>query len=130
MRKRNSVCEFKDERNLLLLTNFRKAIARQSQISLQRALCEAVESPAPRFWVSESRAAVVISMMMRGLDPLKGMREEKKEMYEEIYRRFLKLREREPGAPAGDLVFRIINGDTPKFYITWRTAKRLIYENR
>ena len=47
----------------------------------------------PRFWVSEQRAAGVVGKMLAGHDPTADMYEEKREMYREIFRRFMKLRE-------------------------------------
>ncbi|MDE6400138.1 MAG: hypothetical protein K2L68_04675, partial [Muribaculaceae bacterium] len=96
MRKPKSVSEFSSERNLLLLENFRRAIARQSEIALANAFKDAAERPAPRFWVSETRAAVIIGKILAGKDPTSSMTPEKREMYQEILRRFIALRATRP----------------------------------
>ena len=130
MRKKNAGAEFKDHRSLLLINNFHKAIAAQSQISLQRALQGAADAPAPRFWVSEARATIVISQMLRGLNPTASMFKEKKEMYEEIFRRVSALRLKEPHAPLGDLVFRVVNDSAPKSYLNWQSVMKIVYNIR
>ena len=131
MKKRNCISEFSTQRSEFLLQNFRRSIAEQSRISMRRAFQEAADAPAPRFWVGESRAAIVIGMMMRGEDPTPGMSAEKGNMYREIYVRVMALRETEPEATIGDLVFRVVNSPAPKSYLAWGTAKNVIkaYKN-
>lgn len=130
MRKPNSIPEFADQRSGLLLQNFRESIARQSRISAERAFKEAVEAPAPRFWVSEARATRVIALMLKGEDPTEGMYPEKREMYMEIFRRVRKLKGEEPSRPLGDIVFEIVNSPAPRHYMSWLRAKTLITQGR
>lgn len=126
MRKKNSRPEFSSERSQLLIRNFREALARQSVISKQKAFQEAADAPVPRFWVSEARAVRIIKMMMKGEDVLDGMNEEKRKMYEEIYRRVTDFKERNPEMPLGDIVFEVVNSPAPESYLTWHTAKKII----
>ena len=126
MKHKNSNCEFASERSELLLRNFRESIARQSVISAKRAFRDAANAPAPRFWVSESRAMRIISMMMKGEDPTKGMHSEKRDMYLEIFRRVVERKNLEPDTPLGDIVFEIVNREAPKSYLSWQYASRLI----
>lgn len=125
MKKKNCRCEFASERSELLLRNFRESIARQSVISAQRAFQEAVDAPAPRFWVSEARAMRIISMMMKGEDILESMHEQKRKMYEEIYRRVSIMREENPDLSLGDAVFEVVNSEAPSSYMTWQYAQKL-----
>ena len=127
MKKKNCTCEFSSHRNTLLIENFRKSIARQSQISLQKAFMDAKSTPAPRFWVSERRAAEVISKMLAGKDPTPSMYPEKREMYREIFRRVLPLRRRYPDAPLSELVFRVVNSEAPDFYLSLYSVRNIIY---
>lgn len=127
MKKRNSKCEFASERSELLLRNFRESIARQSRISLQHALKDAVEAPAPRFWVSEARATRVITLLMKGVDILDGMHPEKQKMYREIYSRVMKIKKTNPDLPIGDIVFEVVNSPAPCSFITAGSARNLIY---
>lgn len=126
MKKPNSTCEFARHRSELLLQNFRASIATQSKISRTKALKEAVELPAPRFWVSEARAAAVVGQLLRGIDALSGMHDEKRKMYEEIFLRVRALKRLHPSRSIGDLVFEVVNNEAPRYYIKWETAGKLI----
>lgn len=77
MKKQNSISEFTSERNASLLDNFRKNLAAQSRISINTAIKGAAQAPAPRFWVSEQRAAVVIGRMLRADHLIYGGRRNK-----------------------------------------------------
>lgn len=130
MKKKNSVSEFTSERDTLLLSNFRRAIAAQSKISLEKAFRTASECPAPRFWVSETRAAIVIGAILAGKDPLASMTPEKREMYRELFARFLALRELHPDAPVSELAFEAVNQPAPRAYISWPRVRTIIYNMR
>lgn len=130
MRKPKSVSEFSSERNLLLLENFRRAIARQSEIALANAFKDAAERPAPRFWVSETRAAVIIGKILAGKDPISSMTPEKREMYQEILRRFIALRETRPDESIQSIIFEVVNQEAPRAYMSWETARSIIYREQ
>lgn len=130
MRKPKSVAEFSDQRNQFLLKNFREAIAVQSKIDLSNAFKTSTRIPAPRFWVSEQRAAGVVGKMLAGHDPTADMYEEKREMYREIFRRFMKLREERPEESIYQLVFEVVNNPAPRSYISEERARKLIYVER
>lgn len=122
----NPKSEFSSQRSRLLLENFRKSIARQSQISAIKAFSDAVEAPAPRFWVGEARAARIIAMMKKGMDPTQGMTPEKREMYREIFRRYEILQAKHPECSVGDLVFTVVNSEAPRSYLSPVRARQLI----
>lgn len=84
------------------------------------------ESPASRFWVSEERAAIVIAAMEAG-KPLTRMRRNKREMFEEIFRRYLALRDLHPDKSLFELVSIVVHQPAPKFYLTPRTVGEFIY---
>lgn len=128
MRKKNSTLEFGRERNRFLLRSFRESIAAQSKISLDNAFRQASEKPAPRFWVSEVRASNVIGRMLAGDDPTADMVPEKREMYREMFSRFLELRKENPHASIASLCFEVVNGEAPRSYMSWHRARVLIYE--
>lgn len=88
-----------------------------------------VDMPTRRFWISESRAAIVISAMMKG-DTLENMGPLKREMYNEIYSRVIKLREKKPDLPIIQLVEMVVEQPAPKFYLTPGSAKVLICKIR
>lgn len=130
MKKRNSTSEFGKERNRFLLQAFRESIAAQSKIAIKNAFKEATEAPPPRFWVSEARAAAVLGKMLAGEDPTADMNLEKREMYQELYARFLELRELYPEASIAELTFRVVNDEAPRSYISWQRARMIIYEEK
>lgn len=126
MRKKNAVSEFASERNLFLLENFRSAIARQSHIECERIFRNVTNLPAPRFWVTEHRAAAIIGKMLAGENPTGSMTPEKRKMFEEIFRRFRILREERPRAAILDLVAEIIYDTAPSSYMSWYRARTII----
>ena len=128
MRKKNSTLEFGRERNEFLLRSFRESIAAQSKISLDNAFRQAAEKPAPRFWVSEVRASNVIGKMLAGDDPTVDMVPEKREMYREMFARFMVLRKENPDASIAQLCFQVVNDEAPRSYMSWHRARVLIYE--
>ena len=126
MRKKNSICEFSSERSEALIRSFRESLARQSVISLKRAFQDAVDAPAPRFWVSEARAVRVFTRMIKGIDLTEGMLPEKRKMYMEIYRRTMEFKRLHPDVSLGDIIFEIINSEAPSSYMSVRLAQRII----
>lgn len=139
MKKRNSVSDFTSERNAMLVEHFKKQIASQSKVDLERAFKGAAEQPAPRFWVSEHRAAVVIATLLKAekendhseLERILGeMFEEKREMYREIFRRVKALKDRRPDAPVCELVEDVVNQPAPHNYMSWQRAKIVIYAKK
>ncbi len=135
MKKKNSVSDFTSERNAALVANFRKNLVAQSQISIDSAIKGAAQAPAPRFWVSEQRAAVVIARMLKAdlASPeaseaiLQTMFEEKREMYREIYARVKALMESRPFMGMTEAVIEVINQPAPRSYMSWQRAKGVIY---
>ena len=87
---------------------------------------EIVEMPASRFWVSEPRAAAVVGRMLRGCD-FSDMFSERRRMYEEITRRVREIMDSEPGLSISSAVFRVVNSEAPRFYISAYTARSIIY---
>ena len=126
MKKKNSICEFNDQRNLVLLENFRASLARQSEISIKRAFGDAATAPAPRFWVSERRALTVVKKMLAGNDATLPMRKEKREMFRLIYRRVVEEMEKNPTASLSDIVFDVVNSEAPSSFIDPEYAGKLI----
>lgn len=130
MRKKNSNCEFSSQRSMALIQNFRESLARQSKISAAIAFKDAVEAPAPRFWVTEARATRVIALLMKGIDATEGMLPEKKKMYLEIFSRVKEIHNLNPEIPLGDIVFDVVNSPAPCSYLSPDRASRIIYGNK
>ncbi len=74
MKSFGSVLAFTRKRNAALLKAYREQITSTGYIRLSEIGERIVNSPSPRFWVSEERAAVVVSAIMRGKPVLDSMR--------------------------------------------------------
>lgn len=119
--------EYTEERDKDLIRAYREQIALCRTIHLPELLERTVNSPSSRFWVSEGRAAIVISEMIRG-DKLEKMNSMKREMFLEIYGRVLNLQSELPTLSIAELVWKVINQPAPKFYITPGSAKVIIHK--
>lgn len=120
------ILDFTRQRNADLLRAFRRQLALSDFIVMPDIFQLVAESPASRFWVSEERAAIVIAAMLAG-KPLPHMRRNKREMFDEIFRRFLIERKANPNKSIYELVAKIVNQPAPKFYLTSRTVGEFIY---
>lgn len=121
-----SIMDFTSERNDDIMRAYREQLALANYIIMPDIFAKVAESPAKRFWVSEERAAVEISRMLVG-KPFSRMRDNKREMFQEIFRRFLALRELHPKKSIFELATIVVNQPAPKFYLTPRTVGEFIY---
>lgn len=124
-----SIMDFTQERNDDIMRAYRVQLAKANYIVMPEIFRLVAESPASRFWVSEERAAVEVSRMLVG-KPFSRMRANKREMFEEIYHRFLLLREKHPDKSVYELVSKVVRQPAPKFYLTPRTVGEFIYRIR
>lgn len=129
MKNFGSTFEYEQQRNNELMKSYRASIERSTFIRRDEVLKATVNSPASRFWVSERRAAIVIARMIKG-DKLHYMRPLKREMFQEIYRRFLLLKDENPNASILHLVSLVVAQPAPKFYLEPGSAKVIISKNR
>lgn len=129
MKKLGSKSDFIPQRNKELLDAFKQELYQLGSISNDRIFSRAGHRTASRFWVSEQRAAVVVSKMMKG-DNLQSMNRKKREMYFEIFRRVMDIRKKNPKTTIYDAVFEVVNSPAPEFYLTDKSARVLIYQIR
>lgn len=130
MKSFGSVLAFTRERNAALLKAYREQINVVRRVRLNEIGERIVLSPAPRFWVSEERAAAVVSAIMRGKPVLETMRPTKREMFEEIHRRVVELKELHPDWSLCLLVFKVVNSPAPKFYMEASSALERLFKIR
>lgn len=116
---------FTRQRNADIMRAYRLCLAEAEVIRLPDIFRRVAESPSSRFWVSEERAAIVISAMQAGR-PLPRMTPTKREMFLEIYRRYCELRPLRPDATVIELATVIVNQPAPKFYFTPRSIREFI----
>ncbi len=118
--------DFTHQRNQDILRAYREQLAKARYIIMPEIFQRVADSPASRFWVSEERAAVEVSRMLVGKS-FSRMRKNKREMFQEIFRRFLILREQFPDKSVYELTSVVVNQPAPKFYLTARTVGEFIY---
>lgn len=129
MRREGSISDFKPQRDSELAAVFRRLLVGGAGGSLRELFGMAARQPSSRFWVSEHRAAIVIRDMLHRNRDISGMKEQTRRMYEEIYRRVRARLSEEPGRPVYHVVFEVVNGPAPEFYLTPESAKILIYQS-
>ena len=126
MKYYGSILDFTQERNQELIRVYQEKLSKAGYIVMPEIFEQVANSPCSRFWVSEERAAIVISSLLAG-KILPNMRKNKREMFDEIFRRFLIVRERYPEKSIYALAIMVVNQPAPKFYMTPRTVGELIY---
>jgi hypothetical protein len=126
MKHFGSIMDFTRERNEDIMRTFRIQLAKARFIIMPEIFQMVADSPSIRFWVSEERASIVVSAMLSGKQ-LPRMRANKREMFEEIYRRFLVARQIDSEKTVYELVSDIVRQPAPKFYLTPRTVDEIIH---
>lgn len=130
MKHFGSKMEYSDERVADLMRTYDRHIAECAQIRMPDIYKAVVESPAKRFWVSDMRASVVVAAMMRGERKHLRMRPLKREMFVEIYRRVLELRQQHPDWTTSALCAEVVTQPAPRFYLSAGSAKLIICKAR
>lgn len=130
MKKKHSISDFSRHRADFLMTAFRDALVSQTRIDRKQIFGETAMTPAPRFWVSENRAAYIVGQYILGNNPLEKMYPEKRRMYEEILRRFFILRADRPLAPMLELVAEIVNSPAPGSFISPARVESIILREK
>lgn len=120
---------FTRERNADIMRVFREKLAAAKVVRMPEIFRAVADSPASRFWVSEERAAVVIASMEMGRE-LPAMTENRRLMFEEIYRRYKHMRRSNPKMSIIELATVIVNQPAPRFYFTPRSVGEFIYRIR
>ena len=130
MKKRGSKVEYAEARISELMRLYREYTSSCRHISLPDVYSHIVDMPSKRFWVSGIRAAVVVSAMIRGEDVLSKMRQSKREMFQEIYARVVKIKETNPSISILDICERVVEQPAPKIYLSAGSAKIMICQYR
>jgi hypothetical protein len=121
-----SILDFTQERTQELMRVYQEELSKAGYIVMPKIFEQVANSPCSRFWVSEERAAIVISTLLAG-KVIPNMRKNKREMFDEIFRRFLIARGQYPEKSIYALAIMVVNQPAPKFYMTPRTVGELIY---
>ena len=136
MKQHGSDFELKTERTNDLIRAYYELLKKRQYIRNYEIYKDLVNMPSSRFWVSDDRATIVIYSMLKG-DKLLKMRQTKREMFQEIYRRVMSLRESDASLSLFECVCIVVRQPAPKFYITpvsatiyITKAKKKWYEER
>lgn len=130
MKARGSTLEYEEGRNKDLIQTYRSILHNcTGHIDIKDVYEKLIRHPAKRFWVSEKRASIVVSQMLKGIS-IDYMRPERKEMYKEICNRVKQLMKRKPNLSVYELTFEVVSQPAPSFYLTARTAQQIIYKIR
>ena len=122
--------EYSQERSDDLMRAYDEYLASCDYIRMSDVYNNIVNMSSRRFWVSDIRAALVISAMIRGEARLDKMCASKREMYEEIYRRVAIMREEYPEKTTSELCAMVVMQPAQKFYLTPGSAKIMVCKAR
>lgn len=130
MKRRGCVFEYTRERDNDMRRAYSMLVDQCDQVDLQDVFKKLVNMPSKRFWVTPDRAAIVIHSMIRG-DRLENMRPMKREMFQELYKIVMQLKQEHPEATMPELCAMAVLRPAPKFYLTvgsaiviWHKAKK------
>lgn len=127
MRHKGSRNEYSEERDRDLLAVFRRTIEGCKHINLYEVANKVVNSPAPRFYVSEYRARNVIKRMFNG-KPLHKISPLRMEMYEEIFARVKEARKVMQHKPLLLVIEEVLSQPAPKFYLTEKSGVVILHK--
>lgn len=130
MKQYGAKIEYSEERVRDLMRVHDEYIDKCKYIRMTELYNTIVNKPSKRFWVSETRCAIVVSAIMRGEDVLSAMWPTKKEMFLELYRRVSDLKIKNPDKTMIELCAMAVNQEAPKFYLSPGTAKVMINKYR
>lgn len=112
-----------------LLCAYFKVMRESPHISMPEVFRRVCRAEARRFWVSPSRAEVVVTAMKDGCK-LSSMRPNKRAMFEEIYRRTMDMQERYPSRTLRQCVEAVLLQPAPGFYLSPGSARLAILKAR
>lgn len=121
--------EYSEERMRDLMRVYDEYISSCRYIRMPEVYRAIVNMPSRRFWVSDIRATKVVYAMLRGETHM-NMRSLKREMFGEIFRRVVALREKNPQMSVGDCCSIVVAQPAPKFYLTPGSAKIMVCKAR
>lgn len=127
MKKPGSTSSYTPERNMALLAAFRHELRVRRLINLDDIFAHiATNVSAPRFYVSEERAVLIIKHHLRyGKWLLRS--ELRRSMFERIESIALRYISEGEAATLVDAIYLAVNDPAPSFYLTPRTVRTYLY---
>lgn len=129
MKHKGSRCDFTKERDADILRAYKEVISVRDNIGLLEIERRLLQSPSKRFWVSVDRAYNVILNMLNG-KPISNMNSQKREMFQEIFRRFKIYSKEHPSLTKMDVIWHVCNQEAPSFYLTPKSMHVILHRVR
>ena len=129
MKKIGNVCDYINDRDKELYHRYREALATAQTIKLDDILLSVIHSRTSRLWLSENRAAEIIKSFISADGKFKP-NPKRAEIYNEVWRRYRRLRSKRPNDAFSDIVFDVVNSPADSFYLTIGSAKVIICKIR
>lgn len=129
MKHKGASFPYKKQRELELMNAFKQVLSESKHIRMDDIFGRVVNRPCSRFWVSEERATIAVSTMLRGCGGI-VTNKLKRKMYNEIFCRYKKLRLENPRVPMSHIIYSIVNSPAPQFYLSPSQAKIVINKAR
>lgn len=129
MKNHGSLAEYSSDRTQGIMSLYRSYLDSCEYIHSPDVFEFIANAPAPRFYVSASRATIVVTGILRG-DKLLSMRPNKREMFFEICRRYMELHKLSPNASMPQLIQVIIEQPAPKFYLAPGSVRAIILRQK
>ena len=129
MKKIGNVCDYINDRDKELYHRYREALATAQTIKLDDILLSVIHSRTSRLWLSENRADEIIKSFIRADGKFKP-NPKRAEIYNEVWRRYRRLRSKRPNDAFSDIVFDVVNSPADSFYLTIGSAKVIICKIR
>lgn len=129
MKHKGSRCDFTKERDADILRAYKEVISVRDNIGLLEIERRLLQSPSKRFWVSVDRAYNVILNMLNGKS-ISNMNSQKREMFQEIFRRFKIYSKEHPSLTKMDVIWHVCNQEAPSFYLTPKSMHVILHRAR
>ena len=129
MKHKGSRCDFTKERDADILRAYKEVISVRDNIGLLEIERRLLQSPSKRFWVSVDRAYNVILNMLNGKS-ISNMNSQKREMFQEIFRRFKIYSKEHPSLTKMDVIWNVCNQEAPSFYLTPKSMHVILHRVR
>lgn len=120
MKKKGATCDYNAARDEAILQAYRRHALACERIRVCEIAEKVAATPGCRFYVSEERALAVVSAMIRGTGDMTRMKDSKRRMFVEIYRRVEALRRQRPRSSLISLVSEVVNSPAPELYLSPR----------
>ena len=129
MKHKGSRCDFTKERDADILRAYKEVISVRDNIGLLEIERRLLQSPSKRFWVSVDRAYNVILNMLNGKS-ISNMNSRKREMFQEIFRRYKIYSKEHPSLTKMDVIWHVCNQEAPSFYLTPKSMHVILHRVR